>query len=207
MACIYRTVGAQQKKTVIVKLHCFAIQSTTSPPQHIGTEAQLGMSWRTRWGAAINWLRSRREIGREGRHTFFAEYVGQGQPERRYVEYADGDLTDSSHGMATEWWAWLHGRREDPPTAMEIERSRRSAAALAKRVAALEDEDRRERLRQGLSSGLGDNKAGAVRRERVKERLLRSANEKNAGADAQSAAGETEEFKPEAWTPNSSRRR
>lgn len=159
------------------------------------------MSWRTRLGTALNWLRSRREIGRDGRHTFFAEYTGQGQPERRYVEYADGDLTDSSHGMATEWWAWLHGRREHPPTSAELERSRRNAAALAKRVAALEDEDRRERLRQGLTGSTGDN----VRRERVKERLLRSASASVVNEDM--GRDNTEEFKPETWVPSTSRSR
>lgn len=164
----------------------------------------------TRFGAqfraAINWLRSRREVGRSGRHVFYSEYVARNTPERRYVEYADGNLTDSSHGMPTEWWAWLHNRRDDPPTEKELATSAARAEALQRRVKALEDEDRRQQLR--VASGRPAAAAAADHAARAKLRLLRQATSKSVGKSAkQDAPAETEEFEREDWNPNSTWKR
>jgi len=163
------------------------------------------MAWRSRLSSAVNWLRSRKEVGKDGRHIFYSEYVGKGLPEKRYVEYLDGDLTDSSHGMKTEWWSWLHNRRDDPPSSDEIERSSLQAERLQQRVQILEDEDARQRLRQFGAKLPQTSAAEDVRRERVKERLMRGANENLArggpGVMIPSST-ETTEFEPESWTPN-----
>lgn len=79
---------------------------------------------------------------------FFAEFVEKGKPERRYVEYKDNNLTHSSDRMAIEWWSWLHNRRETVPTNEEVAASARALQKLAERVAVLEAEDERQRLRQ-----------------------------------------------------------
>lgn len=174
------------------------------------------MAWRGQVTRVVNWLRSRRKVGQDGRHTFYAEYMGLENPEKRYVEYEDGDICDSSHGMHTEWWAWLHNRRDEPPTASEITAARARAVALQRRVQIIEEEDARQRLRQFAGSNIP--KSDEVRRERAKERLFRSANEKTAAEFAKpptsNASQErsvkpgggapnnsTESFEPEAWTP------
>lgn len=79
---------------------------------------------------------------------FFTEFVEKGKPERRYVEYKDNNITHSSDRMAIEWWSWLHNRRETVPTNAEIAASARALQKLAERVAVLEAEDERQRLRQ-----------------------------------------------------------
>lgn len=170
--------------------------------------------WRTRLTQAVNWLRSRRLVGEDGRHEFYSEYIGSGVPEKRYVEFKDREICDSSSGMPTEWWAWLHNRRDDPPTVAEIDASRARAEKLAQRVRALEAEDARQRLRQFAGAAPRKGDVSDVKRERVKERLLRSANEKAAATHVpatksdstpgtmQKNTGEgTEAFEPEAWTP------
>eukprot|EP00171_Calliarthron_tuberculosum_P020955 IDg20955t1 len=163
------------------------------------------MTWRVQLTRTVNWLRSRRKVGVDGRHTFYSEYVGRAHPEKRYVEYEDGDLCDSSHGMHTEWWAWLHNRRDEPPTPAEIAAARARADALQRRVQIIEEEDARQRLRQ--FAGATSPKTDEVRRERAKERLLRTANEKAAAGFARLPSSDaipndsTEAFKPEAWTP------
>lgn len=164
------------------------------------------MAWRARLASAVNWLRSRQEVGKDGRHIFYSEYVGKGVPEKRYVEFLDGDLTDSSHGMPTEWWAWLHNRRDAPPTPEELQRSSVQAERLQQRVQRLEDDDARERLRQfGAKLPQHSTAAEDARRERVKERLMRSANENLARGGPGvliPSSTETTEFEPESWTPN-----
>ena len=162
-----------------------------------------------RFRAALNWLRSRREVGRSGRHVFYTEYVERGAPERRYVEFDDGDLTDSAHGMPTEWWAWLHNRRDDPPTEGELKMSAARAESLQRRVRAIEDEDRRQQLRAAsgrTAAHAAYSSADDVRRERAKERLTRQANEGSL-LPGKNTDAETTEFTPEAWTPGEKWRR
>lgn len=102
---------------------------------------------------AMDWVRSRRLVGEDEHHLFFSEFLGTGKPERRYVEYKDSDLTHSSDRMDVEWWAWLHNRRPTTPTAHELAQAARARAALADRVAIIQAEDERQRLRGGSSSG------------------------------------------------------
>lgn len=170
----------------------------------------LPTMWRNRLAAAVNWVRSRRLVGEHGRHAFYAEFVASDVPEKRSVEYKDRDICDSSTTMPTEWWAWLHNRRDDPPTADEISASEIGAERLARRVKALEEEDARQRLRQFAGAAKPKEGGSEVRRERVKERLLRSANDKSAAANkpgGQQAGvegeGTVEAFEPESWTPPS----
>lgn len=160
------------------------------------------MAWRGRVTRAVNWLRSRRKVGEDGRHTFYAEYMGRGEAEKRYVEYEDGDICDSSNDMHTEWWAWLHNRRNQPPTPDEISNARARANALQRRVKILEEEDARQRLRQFASQPNTDAKSEGVRRERAKERLLRSANDKAAAAFAHPSPEQHSGLQPPGGAPN-----
>lgn len=103
---------------------------------------------RSRLSKLLDWVRSRRLVGEDDHHLFFTEFVEKGKPERRYVEYKDNNLTHSSDRMAIEWWSWLHNRRETVPTNEEVAASAQALRKLAERVAVLEAEDERQRLRQ-----------------------------------------------------------
>lgn len=110
--------------------------------------------WRSRLSKAWDWVCSRRLVGEDEHHLFYAEFVEKGKPEKRYVEYKDNDITQASDRLPIEWWSWLHNRRDDAPSTAEIIASIRARERLASRVAVLEAEDERQRLRQmsGMTS-------------------------------------------------------
>ena len=96
----------------------------------------------------IDWLWSRRLIGEDENHRFYTEFVEKGKPEKRYVEYKDRNITHSTDRMPIEWWSWLHNRRDIPPTPEELVASEQRQRHLAQKVAILEAEDEKQRLRQ-----------------------------------------------------------
>lgn len=108
--------------------------------------------WRGRMLRAWDWLRSRRLVGEDEHHLFYSEFIARDEPERRYVEYKDRDHLSSSDRMHTEWWAWLHHRRKGTPTETELADDARRRAILATRVAQLEADDERNRLRYATGS-------------------------------------------------------
>lgn len=138
--------------------------------------------WRTRLSKTWDWMLSRRLVGEDQRHLFFSEYISKGKPERRYVEYKDRDITNSSDRMPIEWWAWLHNRREAPPTAQEISISAEQQQILAERVAIIEAEDEKQRLRHfsGTAQEAGRAESRAQKRKNV---LLELANSPSSAAD------------------------
>lgn len=112
---------------------------------------------RSRLSKLVDWVRSRTLVGEDAHHLFFSEFIEKGKPERRYVEFKDNNLTHSSDRMAVEWWSWLHNRRDTVPTNEEVSASARALQKLAERVAILEAEDERQRLRQQNMQGTGTN--------------------------------------------------
>lgn len=104
--------------------------------------------WRMRLSRTWDWIRSRTLVGEDKHHLFYSEFVSKGKPERRYVEFKDQNITHSSDRMSIEWWSWLHNRRDNIPTVEEIQLSERQQQRLAERVAVLEAEDEKQRLRQ-----------------------------------------------------------
>lgn len=102
------------------------------------------------WKGVIDWLRSRRQVGEDAYHRYYAEFIAKGMPERRYVEYKDGNHVHVSDRMDTEWWSWLHNRRDLPPTQEELTTKQKQQHILAQRVQAIEMEEERRRLRMSL---------------------------------------------------------
>lgn len=111
--------------------------------------------WRVRLSRTWDWLKSRRIVGEDEHHLFYEEFIAKGKRERRYVEYKDNNITSSSDRMSVEWWSWLHNRRDDAPTIEEVENCELARRQLKERVALLEAEDERQRLR-GVVSGSGN---------------------------------------------------
>lgn len=109
------------------------------------------------WKGVIDWLRSRRQVGEDAYHRYYAEFIAKGMPERRYVEYKDGNHVHVSDRMDTEWWSWLHNRRNLPPTEEELTTKQKQQHILAQRVQAIEMEEERRRLRMSLHNRGRDN--------------------------------------------------
>lgn len=146
--------------------------------------------WRSRSFRIWDWLRSRRLVGEDQHHFFYAEFVASDKPERRYVEYKDRDITNSSDRMTIEWWSWLHNRRDSVPSDEEIMISALKKETLAKRVAVLEAEDEKQRLRQFSGApipNVREEEAQARRRKKVLLNLSRAAGPPNVNAGAVSA--------------------
>lgn len=145
--------------------------------------------WRIRLSRAWDWLRSRRLVGEDEHHLYYTEFIEKGKPERRYVEYKDQNITHSSDRMPIEWWSWLHSRRDDTPSAEEIASSEARQARLAERVAILEAEDEKQRLRQfagsvsGKEGSMTEDEMRAKRRNNVMMQLARAATPKENGKE------------------------
>lgn len=112
------------------------------------TRLEIAM-WRARLLALWDRVLSRRLVGTDSHGNKYYIQDLRGRKERRIVEYRGGMM--STREVPVEWWAWLHLRRESPPTPEELARAARARESLAERVAALDAEDRKERLR-GLYS-------------------------------------------------------
>ncbi|KAI0564991.1 NADH ubiquinone oxidoreductase subunit NDUFA12 [Gracilaria domingensis] len=186
--------------------------------------------WRSRLTRALDWLKSRRLVGEDEHHLFYSEFIEKGKPERRYVEYKDSNILDSSDRMAVEWWAWLHNRRDTIPSIEEIQESELRKHVLAQRVAVIEMEDEKQRLRQfsGAPRTRSTSEAEAKRRKKVMMRLSKAASpaatdydpgivpvsneeymnesrtERNTAEEPQGAG---EDFQPGSWTPTPLRRK
>lgn len=134
--------------------------------------------WRARLSRTWDWLKSRRLVGEDERHLYYSEFVETGKPERRCVEFRDKDILNSCDRMPVEWWAWLHNRRDTIPTELEIETSQSKKQNLAARVAVLEAEDEKQRLRQfsAVSLRRSNSEAQARRRNKVILRLAKAAS-------------------------------
>lgn len=133
--------------------------------------------WRSRLSKTWDWIRSRKLVGEDEHHFYYTEFIARDKPERRYVEYKDQNITHSSDRMPVEWWSWLHNRRDATPTIEEIAMSAAQQVSLAQKVAILEAEDEKQRLRQ-FAGGSPKSKATEeeVRARRRKKAMLRLTN-------------------------------
>ncbi|CDF33244.1 conserved hypothetical protein [Chondrus crispus] len=187
--------------------------------------------WRTRLSRTWDWLRSRKLVGEDEHHFFYTEFIASDKPERRYVEYKDQNITHSSDRMAIEWWSWLHNRRDETPTCEELAMSEANQQRLAQKVAILEAEDEKQRLRQfagGQPLQAAEEEARARRRKEAMMRLTNAASPSDAavasgmsqGGAAVKASGEGgamnpeenptgsgEDFQPGSWQPAATKRR
>lgn len=134
--------------------------------------------WRTRLSKVWDWLKSRRLVGEDDHHLYYSEFIQQNKPDRRYVEYKDKNILHSSDRMSVEWWAWLHNRRDTIPTDLEIKKADEKRRLLAMRVAALEAEDEKQRLRQFSGAPMSPlrSEAEARRRKKAMMRLSQAAS-------------------------------
>lgn len=113
--------------------------------------------WRTRLGRAYDWLASRRLVGSDlSGNKYYTEFQSSTSPEKRFAVYKDRH--SAPHSTPVEWWSWLHGRRNDPPTLQELTRAENARAALEKKVKALEIEDEKQRLRMVVRGNAGEKK-------------------------------------------------
>eukprot|EP00177_Eucheuma_denticulatum_P000914 GFKZ01001657.1.p2 GENE.GFKZ01001657.1~~GFKZ01001657.1.p2 ORF type:complete len:196 (+),score=31.26 GFKZ01001657.1:680-1267(+) len=192
--------------------------------------------WRARISRTWDWLRSRKLVGEDQHHLYYTEFIEKGKPERRYVEYKDNDITNASDRMHVEWWSWLHNRRDTVPSPDEIALSEMKQQQLAQRVAILEAEDEKQRLRQFAGAGPNstsrakEEEGQARRRNKVMMRLAKAAAPKeratsdgaiipNTEFNTQQDSGEGisnpdkdptgsgEDFQPGSWQPSSNWRR
>lgn len=144
--------------------------------------------WRTRLSRTWDWIRSRKLVGEDEHHFYYTEFIARDKPERRYVEYKDQNITHSSDRMPIEWWSWLHNSREDIPTVEEISLSAAQQESLAQKVAILEAEDEKQRLRQFAGGSpipkAAEEEARARRRKKAMLRLTNAASPENAYAES-----------------------
>lgn len=111
---------------------------------------------RSSWRRIIDWCLSRKAVGtdKEG-NVYFEETKQTGSVRKRFVKYTNDSVPDV-HSVPVEWWSWLHYMREDAPSEEEILKHEAHRATVAEKVAKLEAEDRKQRLKQfvsGASSG------------------------------------------------------
>lgn len=134
--------------------------------------------WRTRLSKVWDWLKSRKLVGEDDHHLYYSEFIEKNKPDRRYVEYKDKNILHSSDRMPIEWWAWLHNRRDTIPADSEIKEAELKRQSLAMRVAALEAEDEKQRLRQfsGAPKSPLRSEAEARRRKKAMMRLSKAAS-------------------------------
>ncbi|GJD08380.1 hypothetical protein Gasu2_26860 [Galdieria sulphuraria] len=109
---------------------------------------------RSSWRRIIDWCLSREAIGTDKQgNVYFEETRQTGSVRKRFVKYTS---IPDVHSVPVEWWSWLHYMREDPPSEQEISSHEAHRAKVAEKVAKIEAEDRKQRLKQfvsGTSSG------------------------------------------------------
>lgn len=124
--------------------------------------------WRSQLSSLYNRAVGRRLVGRDthGNIFFLQSSTEPGKAARRVVEHPDGAPDSSS--MDIEWWAWLHGRREeeDVPLPAELQRAAKARDDLAERVAVINAEDEKDRLR-GLGSAGTKRESTPAERKRA----------------------------------------
>jgi NADH:ubiquinone oxidoreductase subunit len=111
---------------------------------------------RSSWRRILDWCLSRKAVGRDKQgNVYFEETRQTGSVRKRFVKYTDESSPDV-HSVPVEWWSWLHYMREEAPSDEEISRHEAHRAKVAEKVAKIEAEDHKQRLKQfvsGASSG------------------------------------------------------
>lgn len=124
--------------------------------------------WRSQLSSLYNRAVGRRLVGKDnhGNLFFLQASTEPGKAARRVVEHPSGAPDSSS--MDIEWWAWLHGRREeeDIPLPAELQRAAKARDDLAERVSVIDAEDEKDRLR-GLGSASVKRESTPAERKRA----------------------------------------
>lgn len=134
--------------------------------------------WRSRLSTLWDRAVGRRLVGKDshGNNFFLQSSSEAGKAARRIVEHPDGSPDSAS--MDIEWWSWLHGRREehDTPLPAELKRAAKAREDLAERVAVINAEDAKNRLR-----GLKTTKRESTPAERKRAALIQLASKPDIG--------------------------
>eukprot|EP00186_Timspurckia_oligopyrenoides_P001161 CAMPEP_0182446088 /NCGR_PEP_ID=MMETSP1172-20130603/3984_1 /TAXON_ID=708627 /ORGANISM="Timspurckia oligopyrenoides, Strain CCMP3278" /LENGTH=146 /DNA_ID=CAMNT_0024641969 /DNA_START=233 /DNA_END=673 /DNA_ORIENTATION=+ len=139
--------------------------------------------------------------------------------------------------LPVEWWSWLHGSRDDIPTKEELMASALKREQLKQRVAKIDAEDKKQRLRQLVDDqsslyktddDFNENPNDVVQSLHllVKNSANRDVNRTNMNPVSTSAPIQTpgqtptsksapqpppssssSEFQPSSWQPNDNKRR
>jgi NADH:ubiquinone oxidoreductase subunit len=159
--------------------------------------------WRSKFAGAWDWMASRALVGHDAIGNSYFVSTTKGVPPKRFVEFRDG--VPNMESMPIEWWAWLHRRRDEPPTEKELMRAIKMSEILAERVAVLNAEDEKDRLR-GLKSGAKVSR-GETPAERKRASLMQLASSPDVAFSdrprriTKPASEGTDKFEPEAWAP------
>ncbi|KAG2428203.1 hypothetical protein HXX76_011883 [Chlamydomonas incerta] len=142
-------------------------------------------------------------------NAYYRWYEGSGaqRTERREVQWASEHMYYDPEDVPSEWRMWLRRLRQDPPTEDELKGSAAKAAALAAKVAVLEEAERLRRLRQ-QTVGTPDQHAGTTPDmarflQQMGSSQPQSQQQQQQQPPAQPQAKAGEPFKPEAWRPGS----
>eukprot|EP00871_Galdieria_phlegrea_P000315 jgi/Galph1/1284/GphlegSOOS_G5989.1 len=109
----------------------------------------------------VDYVLSRKEVGidRQG-NVYFEETKQVGTAKKRFVKYRD-ESTPDVHSVPVEWWSWLHYMRDTPPTEEEIASHEAYRARVAEKVAKIEAEDNKQRLRQFASTSMSSENSAS----------------------------------------------
>ncbi|GJQ09866.1 hypothetical protein GpartN1_g1657.t1 [Galdieria partita] len=188
---------------------------------------------RSSWKRIIDWCLSRKAIGTDKQGNIYFEETRQtGSFRKRFVKYRNESIPDV-HSVPVEWWSWLHYMRENPPSEQEILNHEAHRSKVAEKVAKIEAEDRKQRLKQFVSStssgesygeefqqalrylaqqrGLNDtltDKLAKNNNNENKDYLEKSSLQKNVDEDLSESSPEEpkgygEGFQPGTWKPSS----
>jgi NADH:ubiquinone oxidoreductase subunit len=118
---------------------------------------------RSSWRRILDWCLSRKAVGRDKQgNVYFEETRQTGSVRKRFVKYTDESSPDV-HSVPVEWWSWLHYMREEAPSDEEISRHEAHRAKVAEKVAKIEAEDHKQRLKQFVSgASSGESQGGDV---------------------------------------------
>jgi NADH:ubiquinone oxidoreductase subunit len=190
-----RTRGATLKVAVVPLGSALCLQSAIA-------------MWRSKMAVAWDWMASRKAVGRDVAGNFYYVSTTKGVPTRRFVEFKDG--VPSTETMPIEWWAWLHRRRDLPPTEEELARATRQSEALAERVAILNAEDEKDRLRSLASTREATKTTTPAERKRASLMQLASSPDvalsdrpRPQQQQQHLSSEQRDRFEPEEWRPSS----
>ncbi|KXZ52935.1 hypothetical protein GPECTOR_8g310 [Gonium pectorale] len=177
------------------------------PPQH--------GSLRRAFNVVTDWVMGKKVVGRDAAgNVYYRWYEGSGEErlERREVQWSTAYMFYDPNDIPSEWRMWLRKQRDEPPSEEEMRQNAAKKAALAARVAVLDEAERLRRLRQ-QTVGMPDQHAGA---QPDMARFLQQMGSGGRGAATGPAPGGGGtpgpssgtpgggDFKPDTWRPGSS---
>mmetsp|Transcript_18514 Transcript_18514/g.32140 ORF Transcript_18514/g.32140 Transcript_18514/m.32140 type:complete len:175 (-) Transcript_18514:680-1204(-) len=164
--------------------------------------------WRGRVARIVDWLYSRSLVGKDLQGNAYYIYYRANEPEKRMVEYINKYDQDAKH-LPIEGYSWLVHSRADFPKETELRESEEKRRILQMRVAAIEAEDNKQRLRQILQKTDKDYDETPQSRGYTSEQvhlLVKGSSEKDSKLSRGESSGTkgkegSDSFEPEAWNP------